>query len=232
MGNFLYSRSRFLEAAEFYQMYVSRADDDATALNNLGAAYYYAGDFVRAANAWDSSLEVKPTHNAYSNTGSMYFYLGDFEKAAERYAKAVELVPHDYRLWGNLGDSYFYTDLLKDTARVAYQRAIEIGEQELEINPHEVDTMSDLAYYYTRIDQVDKSRDLNQAALNAAPDDMYVHYNSALMHAQWGETSAALSALERAVELEYQVDLLLLDPGLRGLMAEERFKKIVSQNDQ
>jgi len=232
MGNFLYSRSRFLEAAEFYQMYVSRADDDATALNNLGAAYYYAGDFARAANAWDSSLEVKPTHNAYSNTGSMYFYLGDFEKAAERYAKAVELVPHDYRLWGNLGDSYFYTDLLKDTARVAYQRAIEIGEQNLEINSHEVDTMSDLAYYYTRIDQVDKSRDLNQVALNAAPDDMYVHYNSALMHAQWGETSAALSALERAVELEYQVDLLLLDPGLRGLMAEERFKKLVSQNDQ
>ena len=232
MGVFLYSKSRFLEAAEFFQMYVSRVDDDAIALNNLGASYYLAGDFAQAAKAWDSSLAFKPTVHAYSNTGSMYFYLGEFEKAAERYAKAVELVPLDYRMWGNLGDSYFYTDLLKDTARVTYERAIAIGEQELEINPLEIDTMTDLAYYYTRVDQVEKSKDLNQKVLEAAPDNMYVHYNSALIHAQWGETDAALSALERAVELEYQTDLLSLDPGFRGLMAEERFRELVSQNDR
>jgi len=232
MGVFLYSKSRFLEAAEFFQMYVSRVDDDAIALNNLGASYYLAGDFAHAAKAWDSSLAFKPTVHAYSNTGSMYFYLGEFEKAAERYAKAVELVPLDYRMWGNLGDSYFYTDLLKDTARVTYERAIAIGEQELEINPLEIDTMTDLAYYYTRVDQVEKSKDLNQKVLEAAPDNMYVHYNSALIHAQWGETDAALSALERAVELEYQTDLLSLDPGFRGLMAEERFRELVSQNDR
>ena len=232
MGNFLYLNSRFLEAAEFYQMFVSRADDDANALNNLGAAYYLAGDFAQAAKAWDRSIDVKPTHNAYSNTGSMYFYLGEYQKAAERYAIAVKLVPLDYRLWGNLGDSYFYTDVLKDAARVSYERAIEIGQQELKINPNEIDTMSDLAYYYVRVDQIEKSRELNQAALAAAPDNMYVHYNSALIHAQLGERMEALGALERAVELEYQTDLLLLDPGFRGINAEERFQKLVSQNVQ
>jgi len=162
----------------------------------------------------------------------MYFYLGEFEQAAARYAKAVELVPLDYRMWGNLGDSYFYTDLLKDTARVTYERAITIGEQELEINALEIDTMSDLAYYYSRVDQVEKSRDLNQAALEAAPDNMYVHYNSALIYAHLGETDEALSALERAIELGYQTDLLSLDPGMRGLMAEERFEQLVSRNEQ
>jgi len=229
MGTFLFQKSRFLEAAEFYQMYVSRADDDAIALNNLGAAFYLAGEFAQAAKAWDSSLEFRPTLHAYSNTGSMYFYLGEFEQAAARYAKAVELVPLDYRMWGNLGDSYFYTDLLKDTARVTYERAITIAEQELEINPLEIDTMSDLAYYYTRVDQVEKSRDLNQAALEAAPDNMYVHYYSALIHASLGETDDALSALERAIELGYQTDLLSLDPGFRGVMAEERFKELIFQ---
>ena len=230
MGNFLFENSRFLEAAEFYQMFVSRADDDANALNNLGAAYYFAGDFAQAAKAWDRSIDIKPTHNAYSNTGSMYFYLGEYQKAAERYTMAVKLVPLDYRFWGNLGDAYFYTDVLKDAARVSYERAIELGQQELEVNPNEIDAMSSLAYYYVRVDQIDKSRELNQAALAAAPDNMYVHYNSALIHAQLDERTEALRALERAVELEYQTDLLLLDPGFKGIKAEERFQKLVSQN--
>ena len=230
MGAFLFSNSRFLEAAEFYQMFVSRADDDATALNNLGAAYYLAGDYAHAAKAWDSSLDIRPTHDAYSNTGSMYFYLGDFEKAAERYSKAVDLMPNDHRLWGNLGDSYFYTDVLKDAARVAYGRAIEISERELAINPLDTGTISDLAYYYSRVGEIDKSRALNEEALAAAPGSMYVHYYSALIHAHLGENAEALLALERAVELEYQTDLLLIDPGLRGLVNEERFRTLVSNN--
>ena len=232
MGAYLFRNSRFLEAAEFYQMYASRADDDASALNNLGAAYYLAGDYAHAARAWDKSLEIRPTHDAYSNTGSMYFYLGEFEKAAARYSKAVDLMPHDHRLWGNLGDSYFYTDVLREAARVAYLRAIDISEQELAINPNDTGTMSDLAYYYSRVGQIDKSRALNEKALAAAPGSMYVHYYSALIHAHLGENDEALLALERAVDLEYQTDLLLIDPGLRGLVDEEKFKTLVSTNRQ
>lgn len=232
MGAYLFSNSRFLEAAEFYQMYASRADDDASAMNNLGAAYYLAGDYAHAAKAWDKSLEIRPTRDAYSNTGSMYFYLGDFEKAAARYSKAVDLMPHDHRLWGNLGDSYFYTDVLKDAARVAYGRAIEISEQALAINPNDTGTMSDLAYYYSRVGQIDKSRALNEEALAAAPGSMYVHYYSALIHAHLGEKAEALLALERAVELEYQTDLLSIDPGLRSLVDEDRFRTLVSKDIQ
>jgi len=232
MGAFLFSNSRFLEAAEFYQMYASRADDDSVALNNLGAAYYLAGDYAQAAKSWDKSLEIRPTHDAYSNTGSMYFYLGDFEKAAARYSKAVDLMPHDHRLWGNLGDSYFYTEVLRDAARAAYGRAIDISERELAINSLDTDTMSDLAYYYSRVGEIDKSKALNEEALAAAPDNMYVHYYSALIHAYLGENAAALLALERAVELEYQTDLLLIDPGLRGLVDEKRFQTLVSRNIQ
>ena len=38
MGNFLFAQGRYGEAAEFYQMFVNRADDDAQGLSNLGAA--------------------------------------------------------------------------------------------------------------------------------------------------------------------------------------------------
>jgi TolB-like protein/tetratricopeptide (TPR) repeat protein len=133
MGNFLFDLSRFDEAAEFYQMFVNRVDDDAVALNNLGAAYYLAGDFKGAAESFDRSLAIKPSRNAYSNTGTMYFYLGDFERAVERYVNAANLAPNDYRMWGNLGDAYHFQGTQEQVAEVAYRRAIGLGEAHLEV---------------------------------------------------------------------------------------------------
>ncbi|HEY5644116.1 MAG TPA: tetratricopeptide repeat protein [Woeseiaceae bacterium] len=232
MGNFLFKHGRFLEAAEFYTMYVNRTDDDADALNNLGAAYYLAGDFKKAAEAWDSSLTIKPTRNAYSNTGSMYYYIGDFDRAADRYAIAVNLAPNDYQLWGNLGDAYSFTDDKKSAAVISYKRAIELGEQKLEINSSDVDIISDLAYYYSRVGNRERAIAMDARARREAADNMYVHYNSALTNAGLGRTDEALTALERAVELEYEPELLRLDPVLAPLREEERFKRLASKESR
>ena len=230
MGNFLFNQSRFLEAAEFYQMFISRADDDARALNNLGAAYYLAGEFRRAAEAWDESLAIKPTRGAYANTGSMYFYLGEFDKAADRYAFAANLAPNDYQLWGNLGDAYSYSSDMQRAAQAAYLRAIRLGEQKLAINDGDVAAISDVAYYNSRVGNHKKAIAMSDQAASLAPNDMYVHYNAALIHMQLGDSDKALSSLERAVDLEYQPALLSLDPAFVELRDEERFKRLGSKN--
>ncbi len=232
MGNFLFKQGRYIEAAQFYLMFVSRADDNAQALNNLGAAYYLAGDFRKAATAWDDSLKVRPTGSAYSNTGSMYYYLGEFDRAADRYAMAANLTPNDYLLWGNLADAYSFSDNKKSVAPVAYRRAIELAEQSLAINASDTDALSDMAYYYSRINQSEKAKKIDARARSQAPDDMYVYYNSALIHAGLGETDDALTALERAIELDYQRDLLPRDPVLKSLRKEERFIHLVSNSSQ
>jgi hypothetical protein len=48
-----------------------------------------------------------------------------------------------------------------------------------------------------------------------------------LIHAKIGDLDTALSALERAVELDYQRDLLTLEPAFEGLRGEERFKRLI-----
>jgi TolB-like protein/tetratricopeptide (TPR) repeat protein len=230
MGRFLFRQSRFAEAAEFFQMYVSRADDDAQALNNLGAAYYLAGDFKRAAQAWDKSLEVKPTRSAYSNTGTMYFYLGDYEKAIERYINAANLAPNDYLVWGNLADAYYFGGAQQQVSQVAYKRAIDLAEKLLEINADASLVISHIALYYSRIGDDEKAREL-EARVNAEGEDaMYVHYNSALVHAQFGETDAAIAALEQAVEHNYHRKLISVDPAFEALRKDERFVQLVGNN--
>ncbi len=228
MGNFLFDHSRFLEAAEFYQMFVSRADNDAPALNNLGAAYYLAGDFKSAAAAWDDSLNIKPTRSAYSNTGTMYYYVGDFERAADRYAMAANLAPNDFRMWGNLGDAYSFSENKKSAADVAYKRAIRLGEQLLTINSNDTDALPLVAYYYSRVGNREKATEMAARARGLAPDNMYVYYYSALIHFRFGAIDDVLSTLERAIELEYQREQLMLDPVLAELRENEGFIRLVS----
>jgi len=227
MGNFLFGQGRFLEAAEFYQMFVNRADNDAQALNNLGAAYYMAGELRRAAEAWEDAIVIRPSRSIYSNTGTMHFFLGDFDKAADRYALAANLAPNDYIVWGNLADAYHFGEKFKQVAGVTYKRALALAEQQLNVNPSDAEAISFVAYFNSRLGNREKALELDALAREKAPDAMYVYYNSALVHAEFGETEDALDALERIVELDYQTELLTLDPAFEGLREEERFKRLV-----
>ena len=227
MGNFLFGQVRFLEAAEFYQMFVNRADNDAQALNNLGAAYYLAGEFGNAAAAWEDAIAIRPSRSIYSNTGTMYFFLGDYEKAADRYALAANLAPNDYIVWGNLADAYHFGEKFNQVADVTYRRALNLAEQQLGVNPGDAEAMSFIAYYSARLGNREESMRLDALAREKAPDAMYVYYNSALVHAEFGETDDALDALERAVALDYQTGLLSLDPAFERLREEDRFKRLV-----
>ena len=117
-------------------------------------------------------------------------------------------------------------------AHVAYRRAIELAEQLLSINENDTDALSDSAYYYSRVEQPEKAIEYDARAREQAPNDMYAHYNSALIYAGIGETDNALTALERAIELDYQVDLLAHDPVLASIREEERFVRLLSENRQ
>ena len=229
MGNFLFGQGRFLEAAEFYQMFVNRASDNTKALSNLGSAYYMAGRFREAAEAWEQAIAIRPGRSVYSNTGTMYFFLGEYDKAADRYALAANFAPNDYIVWSNLADAYYFGEKFSQVADVTYKRALALLEQQLSVNPGDAEAMSMAAHCNARLGNRDKALEYNARAKGKASDNMYVYYNSALVHAQFGQTDEALEALERAVALDYQVDLLPLDPAFEGLRDEPRFKQLVEK---
>lgn len=229
MGNFLFGQGRFLEAAEFYQMFVNRASDNTKALNNLGSAYYMAGRFREAAEAWEKAIAIRPGRSVYSNTGTMYFFLGEYDKAADRYALAANFAPNDYIVWSNLADAYYFGENFSQVAGVTYKRALALLEEQLSVNPGDAEAISMAAHCNARLGNREKALEYIARALEKASDNMYVYYNSALVHAQFGQTAEALDALERAVALEYQVDLLPLDPAFEDLREEPRFKELLKK---
>ena len=179
------------------------------------------------------TVEVPPPSRAVSGKtfGPADLMAGDFERAVERYINAANLAPNDYRMWGNLGDAYHFQGTQEQVAEVAYKRAIDLGEARLEVNPDDLMVISDVALYYSRIGNVDKARELQEKANSQGPDVTYVHYNSALIHMQFGEVDEALAALERAVALNYERQLLRADPAFAALQDDARFMQLVSNKN-
>ena len=227
MGGFLYYAGRLQEAVESFTLVVNLAPDSADGYLNLGSSYYLLGDFENAAAAWRKSLELEPSTSAYMNVGSSYFFLGRFDEAAGMYLQASELAPEDYEVWGALGDAYRYTDNNKALANQAYEKAIELGEKLLHINPSDASTIAPLAQYYANTGNAQRATELITQAVELQPQDMYVQYFSGVTNASLGNENAAVSAIEKAVGLGYPTQLLALDAGLATIINDNRIDALL-----
>lgn len=84
-----------------------------------------------------------------------------------------------------------------------FEEAIVEYEQALEIEPENVDLMSNLGVAYYNLGQLDKAIEQYSQALEIAPNDPDIHSNLAAAYVQEYQLSGALERLESALE-EYQ----------------------------
>lgn len=84
-----------------------------------------------------------------------------------------------------------------------FEQAVAEYEQALEIEPENVDMLSNLGVAYYNLGQLDKAIDQYSKAIEIAPDDADIHSNLAAAYVQKHQTSGASDQLERALE-EYQ----------------------------
>jgi tetratricopeptide (TPR) repeat protein len=225
-GFFFLHAGRYADAARSYAAEIAVTPDNPRAHNNLGAARFAAGDFEKAAEAWRASLALAPTPSAFSNLGTSEYYLGRVAEAAAAYERAIALAPGDHRLRGNLGDALARAQGRGAEARAAYEEAIALGQERLRVNPADAGAIAGLARYHASLGRADVARRLRAEALERDPSSRDVHYSAAVVSARLGETDAALAALERAVALGYDANLLQRDPALERFRALPRFRAL------
>jgi Flp pilus assembly protein TadD len=84
-----------------------------------------------------------------------------------------------------------------------FEEAVAEYEQALEIEPENVDLMSNLGVAYYNLGQLDKAIDQYSRAIEIAPNDADIRSNLAAAYVQEYQTSGALDQLGRALQ-EYQ----------------------------
>ncbi len=232
LGDFYHRTERYREAVERSLILVSLTPDSPSAYSDLGAVYWILGEYDKAREAFDRSLELKPTRRGYTNMGLRYYYAGQFANAVNMQLEALELAPEDHRLWGRLAESYRFIPGLEAQSQQAYARAAELAEATLKINEHDWRTTGLRGLYLAHLGEADSALQLVDEAVSLAADEAEAHYYQALARLELGKVDGAIEALENAVGIDEQYrQFILSDPDLQSVSGNERFVRLVSASE-
>jgi superkiller protein 3 len=227
LGSHLFQRGNIYEAAIALRKVAELVPSSANAWSNLGAALQMEGNFSKAVEAYNHSLQLEPSKDAYSNLATSYFYLGQFAEAVAHYERALALGEHDHLIQGNLGDALWQLEGRRNEAIAHYRRAILLTETELEARPADAALRAQLGYYYGRVGDADQSMRQLSEALATGPEMLYVQYFVGVSAADKGDRETALQAVSALVRLGFPLALLRSAPEFRSLLQDPDYKKII-----
>jgi tetratricopeptide (TPR) repeat protein len=217
LGSFLLARRRWPEAEAAFKQAIALTPDNTRAHNNLGATYYGMGRPDEAAAAWEHSSSIRPTSAAASNLGTYYYRRGRYTEAARNYERAVALTPGSHRLWRNLGAALYWAPGERDKAAAAYRQAIELAEQERQVNPRQPALLAELADAYSMVGGSQEARAAAAAVERLGSSDAETIFNVASAYEQIGDRAQAIRWLQKALAAGYSRELLAQSPGLAAL---------------
>jgi serine/threonine protein kinase/tetratricopeptide (TPR) repeat protein/TolB-like protein len=202
--------------------------DSSSAYENIGVIYFQMGKWNDAITAYGKALKIEPSEDLYSNLGTAYFYLGHRTDAVAMFQKAVGLNPNNQTWAGNLADGYRWSGD-KEKAKAAYQRAIALAYNALQVNPGNADTLACLALYYAKNGDPKRGLDFIRRARDIDPNGNELMYDQAVVDTIAGQQAEALENLRGAFQKGYSVLLAKNDPEFKPLEMNPEFSKLLAQ---
>jgi serine/threonine-protein kinase len=224
LANFYLRQNRYRDAEKQLEKILELVPDNAAIYINLGAARLKLDDLSGARKAFERSIELSPSYMAYSNLGIVANKEGRFEAGAASYEKALALNDKDYRVWGSLGHAY---DLAgnRDKARPAYERAAQMAEAQVKIQPGDARAFSLLAFYDARLERKDAALEQIRHALALAPADADVELQAAEVYESLGLRQEALDWTLRYLAAGKDPAWVKRSPELRQLAEDPRVRQ-------
>ncbi|HWS26965.1 MAG TPA: tetratricopeptide repeat protein [Xanthomonadales bacterium] len=228
LANFYAQSERYQDSVDAYAQVIRLAPNMASAHAGQGAAYWMLGAADQAKAAWDRSLALKPSRQAYTNIGLRYYYAGRFEQAAAMQQSALEFAPNDHRVWGRLAESYRFVPGKERESGNAYRRAADLAEENLEVDESDWATRGLLGLYYMHSDRAEPGLEMVDRAVTDSKRNPEALYYQGLARLAAGNREGAIDVLAEALKADAQYrQFLLSDPDLSGLRETARFKQVL-----
>ena len=222
LGSFLFHDGRAEEAVVAFRKAEELAPGNASVLSNLGGALFLAMRLDEAVVAFERSLAIEPSRSAHANLGTLYYYRGRYVDAAGQYEKALGIAASDGQIVGSLADALWLIPGRRPEAVALYEKAAQLSEESLKVNPMEAQIIAQLGYYRGRTGDAQGSARALARAEALEQDDMYVQYFIALAAADRGDAAKARDAIGTAERNGYPRALLETDPVLKRFVTGAR----------
>ena len=215
-GVFLYRQSRYDEAIERHIKVTELVPDSGIGYDNLGITYLQIAELDKAESAFNASPLV-------------YYYRGEFEKAVEDQKRAIEIAPEVHASWGFLGDAYRFIPGEDKAAKGAYDKAIQLAERHLSINPTDWRGVGQLSMYLAYAGRPDEALARVQELLEHSSDADTFYYVTRV-RLQVGDLEGAYESFKRVVESGgWSPALLARNPDIVALRNEPGFAALLEE---
>lgn len=230
LGVFYYLNGRYAEAATQFQEVVKRTPDNYRGYLNLGGVYYLLEKWDEALETLEQAWSLQKSYDVATNLGTVYYIQGKYAKAARMQEAALKLNDHNYSVWANLANAYYWAPGERNKSELAFLTAIEKAEAQLQVNPNDPYVIADLASFFVETGESKKAAAYLEQALKLAPGDVWVQYVAASTHEKLGNRKKALEWIAQAIKSGYSIAEITHQPDLRGLVADKRFAEIAEAN--
>ena len=140
----IYGRDKndYKKAIEYFNKRIKYVADYST-YGNRGLTYWELGDFEKALDDFQKSIEINPQYMpSYYNRAGVFHALGDHEAAIKDYTRALEIKPNDVWSYNNRGLVY---------SRIGdFEKAIADFNKALDIAPKHLSSIRNRAALYLR----------------------------------------------------------------------------------
>ena len=206
LGRFQTREGDYTGAIESFTMATRVAPNVCLPLTNLASLYQLTGKAEQAQEAFEKSISIFPTADAYTGLGNLALSAKKYQQALTVYQSALKLEPRNHDLYHDVGDCQTMLGQT-EASKESFRKASELLSEELKINPTDGSDWMVLSLYHAKIGAKEEAlADIARADKRDATDG-----GSLLMKAQ---TYAVLGYKEEASKF-IQRSLL------RGTTAEE-----------
>lgn len=228
LGTFYLRTGQYKKAKDQFQKIVDLLPNSEKGYYYLAATYFYMEEIDAAIRMAERAEAIYPSYPNLNNLAAFHYYAGNYFAAAEKYKKVLEYNQKDHRIWGSLGDAYYFTNR-QDSAKIYYRKAAELAEGQKKVNLRDQLTLVCLAAYYTRLDMQNKALRLIEDVEKMNPTNLDIIFDIGNIYEQLGERETALIWMEKAIKNNYKLAKFTNNPELKDLIADERFKKIIDE---
>lgn len=229
LGIFYLRHHRYQQAAEMYQQVTNLAPDNFRGYANLCSAYLVMARYSDALAACQRSIVARINASAFNNMGVVYFYQRRFDDAARASQDALKVEPNNRIAWANLAEVYYWTGRKQESAD-AYRKAIDLGEQELRVNPQNAALLSYLGLYHAVLGKRAVATAYRDKALAVDSGSVDVLFNAAIITNVIGDSDAALSWLEKALDAGLTPEFAQATPYFEKLRSSKRFQALLQRS--
>ena len=220
----------FEQAEVIFKQGIALSKDNPRAYAQLAHVLHMQSKTTEAINAVQNGLEVNETALLYSNLGAYLFFQGQYDLSAEAFERTLEFDgnSHKYLYWANLADAYRWTPGRRQDANLAYRRAIQLLQIELNQTPKNINLNSRTALYNAKLGRLDVAQSALSHIQTQNDLSSIVLYRGVVTFEILSDRSQALIMLERAIEAGYPLTEIMNDPELKNLRQDPAYHQLLA----